>query len=217
MAKGMQELLGTGSGKERKDGTHETHGTNSEEVAGEIAAAGSIGDVLGAVKGVQVEAVVGGALMTVVLGPGTNPAEVAGMLRALDPNAKVRDDWPKRGSWGNRETKSARCMVINVRAQGEKVYWELICSNGDDFTVMVPSKKGDEFAQQLANLGKLKEADLDKLATVAAEKKGKATVMLMHEEHQFGVKYWKSDDGQAFLDSIEAEAPAAEAEDKGKE
>lgn len=173
------------------------------------------GAVLKAVEKVEVEAVVGGALMRITFGR-INPANVKGALLALDPTAKVRDDFPKRGNFGPKETKQARCVALNLRVTDGGKFISLLCQNGDDFSVSVSKKNSDAFLGELTALGRLGERHLAKVAK-AFEDKGEATVILPEDE-QFGVNYWSTDDGKHFLDGMTPEPPAEkEADNEGKE
>lgn len=172
-------------------------------------------DICARIAGVEIEAVVGGALQRIQFVAGTNPAEVKAMLLSLDPNTKVRDDFPKRGSFGNRETKAARCLVINARVTDTGKFVDLVCQNGDDLSVAVSKKNSETFLQDLTALQKLHDRNLKKLAK-AFDEKGTATVILGDDE-QFGVNYWTTDDGKAFMDSMATEPPAPKGDDDGKE
>jgi hypothetical protein len=137
---------------------------------------------------------------------GVNPAEVHGMLRSLDPGVKVRDAFPSKFGGGNRETKLARALVINLRITDSGKFIDLICQNGEDLSVSVSKKNSDGFLDQLKALGKLHDKNLGRCEKAFAEK-GAAAVILSDEE-QFGVQYWKTDDGKAFMEGMVPEAPA---------
>jgi hypothetical protein len=122
----------------------------------------------------------------------------------------VRDAFPVRMG-GNRETKSARAKMINVRVTDSGKFIDIICQNGEDLSVAVSKKRADGFPQDLAALNKLSEKNLTKI-THAYESKGSAVVIL-GEEEEFGVCYWKTVDGKAFLDSLTAEPPAPVAQE----
>lgn len=169
-----------------------------------------LGDALEVVN-VSCEAVVGGALMKIDFGPGSNPAAVKAFLLALDPNAEVRSEFPKRGNFGPRETKQARAIAMNLRITDNGKFIDLICQNGDDLTVNVSKKASETFEQDLKALGKLKEKSLQKVGK-AFKEKGTATLIL-DEGEQFGVHFWSTEDGKHFLDHLSAEAPAVEADD----
>jgi len=49
------------------------------------------------VRGIDVECIVGGCLMRVSFKETTNPADVPVYLRAVDPNVKFRDEFPRSG------------------------------------------------------------------------------------------------------------------------
>lgn len=166
--------------------------------------------LMGGLTGIELEAVVGGALMKLQFGPGLNPAGIKAGLLAMDPAAKVRDDFPKRGNFGNRDTKTTRCVTILVKVTDAYKFFDLVCQNGDDIKVTVSKKKADSFPSDLAALGKLTEKNIAKIQE-AVEGKKEATVIL-GEGEQFGVNYWASDDGKAFMDSLTPEPPAHDAE-----
>ena len=160
---------------------------------------------------VNIEAVIGGALMRIEF-TAVNPAEVAAFLRGLDPSAKFRDDFPRGGFGGNkRETKLTRCVVISADVREMGKFINLTCQNGDDITVAVSKKAAEDWLPKLEALGKLSEHNLTKLQHAFTDRKS-ATVILTPEE-QFGVAYWTTDDGKAFLDAMQVEPPAETAEE----
>lgn len=159
-----------------------------------------------AVKEVSVEAVVCGVLQRITLEEGTNPADVLPWLKSLDPDCKVRDDFPRSGKFGGgRETKLARALTIHARITDSGKFVDMVCQNGDDLTVAVSKKSADSFLGDLRALGKLTEKNLGKLET-AFESKKEVTIILTDPE-QFGVHFWKTDDGKAFMDSLTATPP----------
>lgn len=212
MARDLKDLLRKGNGsQETIPSTLETATPNHHENEPVRIATPSPIDfdgaaVLAQVTGIEVEAVVGGALQRIMFAAGTNPAQVGAMLRSLDPGAKMRDAFPMKGMGGNRETKTARAVVVNLRASDSGTFWDIVAQNGDDIKCGVSRKNSGEFFEQLRGLGKLSERNLAKLETALAGKK-EATVILDASE-QFGVKYWLSEDGKAFVDSVVAETPA---------
>lgn len=159
------------------------------------------------VESIEVEAVVGGCLQRIRLKANTDPAQVKAIILAADPGALVRDAFPVRGG-GSRETKTARALVINVRVSDSGKFVDIICQNGEDLSVAVSKKRADGFPTDLANLNRLTEHSLAKIVN-AYQSKGLAVVILTEPE-QFGVNYWVTDDGKAFLDSLSAEPPAAQ-------
>jgi hypothetical protein len=167
---------------------------------------GGVQDILDAIEGVEIEAVVGGALQRIRFAGGINPADVAGMLRTLDANAKVRDAFPMKAAFGNRETKLARALVINLRITDSGKFIDITCQNGEDLSVSVSKKNSDTFLDSLRALGKLHEKNVAKAEKAFAEKG--AAVLILKDEEQFGVQYWKTDDGKAFMEGMVAEAPA---------
>ena len=168
-------------------------------------------DWAGFVDGIEVEAVVGGALQRVRFVRGMNPAQVLTALKSFDPNVTVRDEFPRK-SFGNRETKVARVLVVSLRVTDSGKFWDLVAQNGEDLSIAVSKKMADSVLGDIAALNKLGEKQLAKLQE-AVESKGSATVILPEDE-QFGAKYWKTDDGKAFLDSFQAEPPAEKTEEK---
>jgi hypothetical protein len=181
----------------------EVVGTNTDETVREIGK-GPAG-VCGQIVGIEIEAVVGGALQRIRFGAGTNPGEVKAMLVSIDPGVKVREDFPSKGMGGQRATKQARALVINVRVTDSGKFIDLICQNGEDLSVSVSRKSSDTFLEQLKGLNRLNEVHLGKIES-AFSQKGTATVVIKDGE-QFGVNYWTSDDGKNYLDSMTAEAP----------
>ncbi len=160
------------------------------------------------VESIEVEAVVGGCLQRIRLGAQVNPAAVKSLILAADPGALVRDAFPVRGG-GSRETKTARAKVVSARVTPNGKFCDIICQNGDDITVAVSKKKAETFPTDLAALGRLTPHNIEKIQNAYATN-GSATVILAAEE-EFGVNYWVTDDGKAFMDSLSPEPPAAPA------
>lgn len=170
-----------------------------------LEADGLAGDFVRLIEGIEVEAVVGGALMRIRLGAGVNPARVKESLLALDPGAQVRDKfWSKNGG---RPTDKATALVVTARVSDKGAFVEIIAQNGTDLQISVPRKKVDGFVADVARLGKLSEVNVEKLAK-AFEMRGQAAVVLSDEE-RFGVLYYTLD-GRHFLEGLEAEAPVEE-------
>lgn len=161
------------------------------------------------IEQIEIEAVVAGALQRIRFGAGTNPADVPGYLKELDPNCQMRDGFPVKGV-GRRDTKHARVVMVNLKASGSGLFIDLIAHNADDgdFSISVPKKSSEGFRDAIAGLNVLSEANLAKLDTAISGQK-QATVILSEGE-QFGAKYWSSDDGKHFLDELTSDAPKAE-------
>lgn len=164
--------------------------------------------VVGRVTAVEVEAVIGGVLQRVRLGR-CNPAEVGLMLRALDPGAKWRDDWPKK-SFGDRPLKTARVLVISLRVSDSGKFWDLVGRDEDDLSIGVSKKNADTMLDLIRALNRVGEKHLAKLQA-AMDGKASATIVLSEAE-QFGARYWTTDEGKHYLDSLEPEPPAAATE-----
>jgi len=174
-----------------------------------------LGDPLARIAEISVEAVVGGCLQRIRFKPGTNPADVGAILRGCDPAAKVRDDFPHRNYGGARATKLARVLVVNVRVTDAAKFIDLTCqAEGDDLSVAISKKSAGTFLEDLKALGRLSSAHIGKLAA-AFEHKGSATVVLADEGEQFAVKFWTTDDGRHFMDSLIAEPPSGAGEKGG--
>jgi hypothetical protein len=164
---------------------------------------------------VEIEAVCCGALMKVRFTGGVTPREAVDYLRAHDAATKFRDDFPAKGfGGGKRETKVARALVINIDVRDSGKFINITATTGtDDLSIHVGKKGADEWLPKLEALSKLGDRNLGKIRS-AFENKGSATVVLQEAE-QFGVKYWTTDDGKAFLEEMVVEAPAAAAEEGG--
>lgn len=160
------------------------------------------------IAGIEIEAIVGGALMRIHLVPGTNPANVANVLRGLDPQAQFRDSFPTRGGGGGRPTLAARALVITAESRGDSVFIKITATNadGEDLTISVPKRKTATFLPDLEALEKLSEKTMGKLRG-AIESKKAATAILPAAE-QIGINYWVADDKAAYLDSMTADPPA---------
>ncbi len=160
---------------------------------------------------VEVEAVVGGALQRITLF-GCPPELVVEYLKWRDPNAKVRDDFPSKKSWGSRETKTASVKTITGRVTGSGKFIDLISDAGDtDIMVSVPKKLSGEFLTLVSSLQRLGDRSLARL-TAGLEKEGSFVVSL-GEGEGFGVAYWTAEDGKHIADSFVSEGPPA-AEEK---
>lgn len=163
------------------------------------------------IEGIEIEAIIGGALMRVTFAEGTNPATVPQLLRELDPACQFRDAFPMRGGGAARATLQARALVITVEGRGDMVFVKITATNadGEDLTIAVSKKKAPEWLPAVEALGKLTTKTIGKLKTALETKK--AATAILSEAEQFGVGYWKADDGTAYLDSMSAEPPAVEA------
>jgi hypothetical protein len=157
---------------------------------------------------VEIDAVILGVLMKVCFSRGVTPAEAIGALRAIDAAAKFRDDFPSKPAFGKRETKIARALVLNVDVRESGKFVSITATTGsDDLSIVVGKKIVDEWLGKVSALGKLTDRNVEKIRA-AYEVKKSATIVL-GESEQFGVRYWTTDDGKAFLDEMVAEPPPA--------
>jgi len=162
------------------------------------------GGAIAGLEKITVEAVVHGALMRMDFA-GVEPLEALEAIRAHDPNAKFREDFPRGGRGSERQTKSATALCINGRRTDGGTFIELGSrGDGDDFTIAVSRKGVDTFLEDVRRLGKLTPEHLAKLDALG-EKPGSAFIPL-GEGEQFAVHYWVSDDGRRYLDHIGGEA-----------
>lgn len=161
------------------------------------------------IAGIEIEAIIGGALMRVSFIAGTNPAAAAQLLRELDPSAQFRDTFPMRGSGAARATLQARALVITAEARGDMTFVKITATNqdGEDLTIAVSKKKVTEWLPAVEALGKLSAKTLSKLKAALEAKK--AATAILSDPEQFGVAYWVADDKTAYLDSMTAEPPPA--------
>jgi len=157
------------------------------------------------VDGIEVEAVIGGVLQRVRLS-GVAPMDVKALLQGWDPACKVREDFPSKFMGGKKETKTARVLVINMRCSDSGKFIDLTAQNGDDISIAVPKRLSETFVSDLKALDKLGDKQLAKLEKAVREKT--SATLILREEEQIGAKYWTSDDGKAFLDSLAVDAPA---------
>jgi len=158
------------------------------------------GGAIAGLEKITVEAVVHGALMRMDFA-GVEPLEALEAIRAHDPNAKFREDFPRGGRGSERQTKSATALCINGRRTDAGTFIELGSrGDGDDFTVAVSRKGVDVFLEDVRRLGKLTSEHQGKLNGLA-EKSG-STFIPLGEAEQFQVCYWTSDDGRRYLDRI---------------
>lgn len=168
--------------------------------------------IIDKITGIEVEAVVGGCLQKITFASGVNPAEIKVGLLELDASAKVREDFPARGSFGGqgRETKLARVLVVNAQARNGGKFITLTAQTaaGEDLSISVSKKRADGWAAELAALGKVSDKNMEKIK--AALDGGKPATAILPEAEQFGAKYFQMDDGGAFLDGMQADAPTVE-------
>lgn len=196
---GIKDLLGEEEEVKETKSNRGTSGT-SDRYGEDMAPWGTVERTSVEVERIEVEAVIGGVLQRVTL-RGCAPDEVGDVIRAWDAQAKFRDDFPRRGG-GGRDTKLVRCYQIAGAG--------LSCYEGDEVrTVLISKAKRDGLAEAIAQLGRLNDDHTSKLADVLGGETSKA-ILLKDPEEQFGVKYWMTDDGKAFLDSVQAEPPAEE-------
>lgn len=172
-----------------------------------------ITQILRSIAGIEIEAVLGGCLQRVTFSAGTNPAQVGDMLRALDPAAKLRDDFPSRGSWGgSRETKTARVLSISARNTSSGKFIELGCiamvdGKEKDIPISVGKDDSEGWLSAVLALNKLSDTQADELTKALTTANGKASVNLRKAENQFGAEYYTSKSGGCYLSKMTAEAP----------
>lgn len=160
---------------------------------------------------VEIEGVVLGALMKIRV-EGVGPAELLEAIRAVDPAAKFRTEFPSKsfGGGGGRDLKLARVLVMNIKVTDAGKFIDLTChGDGEYFPIRVGKRSADGFAAAVAALGRVSERNLAAIEKAFAEK-GSATVVLADAE-QIGVKYSTMDDGTKFSAEFVADAPAVAA------
>lgn len=101
-----------------------------------------------AIAGIEIEAVIGGALMRVTFVAGTNPAQVPALIREIDPAVQFRDSFPTRGGGGARATQGAKVLVITVEGRGDSIFIKLTATtkDGDDTSISVSKKRSGDFS-----------------------------------------------------------------------
>jgi len=172
--------------------------------------------VLDSIQQIKVEAVVGGVLQSIEFKTGTNPASVGDMLRMLDANVKVRDDFPAKAAWGGaRDVKTARVLSISARKTSSGRFIELgaitlVDGKEKDVAISVGKDDADGFLGAITALNKLSETQLEELTKALSTDNGKASINLRKVENQFGANYYLSKSGGAYLDKATAEAPEIE-------
>jgi len=214
MGNALKEAL---KGKNSESRIQNPEARSQEPVDGRVAAARIVNDVaaadpvkamellMGIVEGVEIEAVIGGALMRLRLAAGTDPTTVAPLLKAIDPGVKLRDDFPRGGAYGKRETQLTRCVMIELDASRDSLFISLICNNGESRKVAVSKKSSGEFMGKLEALGKVGDKGLTQLQHAMETKK--SVLVALGEEEQFGALYYEFE-GKAYLDGLQAEPPA---------
>ena len=158
--------------------------------------------------GVELEAKVDGVIQKLKFEAGYDPAEILEAIREADANAEFRTEFFTRRGGGNKDTKAATALVLSARITDSGKFITITAHNAeenDDLSISVSKKKSDEWLGQVDQLGKLSDKNMDKLKA-AFDSKKTVTVVLSDDE-QFFCKYWKTDDGAAFLDSMAAQAP----------
>jgi hypothetical protein len=165
-------------------------------------------DFIDSLEKVEMEAVIGGALMRLHFIRGVDPFKLLADLKGIDPTVQVRDSFPMKGQFGgNRETKTAAVVVISIKANASGAFVDLTCQNGEDLTVRVSKKKAPEIPGMLAALGRLTPDHLAKVQRTYDEKTDKPVAVILSEAERFGAKYWTSDDGANFLEEFTPEPP----------
>ena len=160
--------------------------------------------MLSAIEGLEFEAVVGGCLMRIRTGQ-MNPLDVLPMLRQLDPNAKVRDDFPSKGQQ-DRKVVWAMAVVINVRVTETGKFIDLTCKGeGGAVKVSVGRKNSDEFLPRLIELCRLNDEQLEQIKG-AFEKKSSG-VAILDDDTNFAVGYWTTQDGSCYLEKLATTIP----------
>lgn len=168
--------------------------------------------VLGFITRVETEAIIAGSIQRIELtthadGEHPNPAEVPDMLRVLDPGVQFKEKFYTGKGGGNRDTKLAWVLVITaeVKDSGKYISMTAQSKDGEDVTVKVSKKKSDEWLPNIEALGKLTDKNLEKLKHAFEAKK--AVTVILTEPEQFGALYFQTDDGTAYMDSLQANAP----------
>ncbi len=130
------------------------------------------------VSSVEVESVIGNALVRVRFDRGTNPAEVLDLLHLFDPGAQVRAEFPSK-SFGPRETKSAPLNQIAFTKNGATISFGV---DEDDLDTLQIWKNNDDKSKcrLTALIGKLKTCatiNEKKLAIIEKSEEGKSVAL----------------------------------------
>ena len=159
------------------------------------------------IAGIEIEAIIGGAVQRVSFAPETSPVAAVELLRELDANVQFRTQFFTKGGGGNRDTRQARVSVISAEARngGKFIKMTAETAEGDAVTISVSKKKSDGWLTDLRALSKLHDKNMDKLS--GALDGGKPATVILSEDEQFGAAYFATDDGAAYLDSMSADAP----------
>jgi hypothetical protein len=178
--------------------SHATGGTKERVAAMVARPAGMV------VSEVKVDAIVGGCLMSITFGEGTNPAEVKRYLQGLDAGVQVREEFPKSGGfggYGSKDVKSGKALMVNVRVGKEPeqrfIEFTVQPESGDPEIVKVGSSKVSEVKSKVDSLG-LNDTTADKFR-IALDGGG---IALFGEGEQFKVSYSKAKNGENYVESI---------------
>lgn len=165
------------------------------------------------IESVSVTAVIKGALMTVAFGPGTNPAAVPDLLRALDPGVKLQDDFPRNKAFGPRESKPATIMMIQLNVQPDKPRVKLVSASvdgGEEVTISAFGDKAKSFPEDLAALGVVSPAIIERVRAAYQAADGSDKSIVLPEAEQFVAMYSPSKDGKLlFLEGFQGKAVSA--------
>ena len=189
-----------------------TTATPAPEPQAEIQNPAAVADFFDSITKIELESVVnstkGPSLQRITFGPGTDPTSILPGLKALDPTAKVRTEFYS-GKGGKRDNKTATVIDLSIKVNdyGGTIDLDALTTDGEDIIIAVWKNKTQDVKNEILALGRLSEANAEKIKTAFAEKK---TVRVrLDEEEYFGANYWTNDKAEFCLDSLTAAPPAA--------
>lgn len=156
-----------------------------------------VNEILDQIDYIEVNALMGGAPMTIRFLGGTNPMDVRPMLLTLDPNADIKAAF-NRGGWNAREIKTALITVISVRNSEQWQFVDFLAQ--DETTISVPNRMISNLVSALKVAVSLTQNRVEKLTTLL-DKKTNGSLMLSNEEF-FEVEYSGSEEGKLYLEKI---------------
>ena len=179
------------------------------EIQSPIDVADLIADLIAHIESIRVPAILNKCQMDLTFGPGTNPMAIAPGLKAMDPSVKLKTEFFTKGGFGKKDNKTATVIDLSIKVNdyGGTIDLDALTTDGEDIIIAVWKNKTQDVKNEILALGRLSEANAEKIKTAFAEKK---TVRVrLDEEEYFGANYWTNDKGEFCLDSLTAAPPAA--------
>ena len=186
-----------------------TTATPALEPQAEIQSPADVADLIACIVSIQVPTILNKCQMDLTFGPGTNPMAIAPGLKAMDSNVILKTEFFTKGGFGKKDNKTATVIDLSIKVNdyGGMIDLDALTADGEDIIIAIWKNKTQDVKNEILALGRLSEANAEKIKTAFAEKK---TVRVrLDEEEYFGANYWTNDKGEFCLDSLTAAPPAA--------